>query len=414
LSQKNVSLRSTILALVIVAVISVASTYSLTSSFIAPSVVTKTVVAAGAPIKFCASMELTGNFAEDGSWVRDSYMLWADWVNSKGGLLGRPVEIIIYDDGSDPDRAVANYERCVTVDKADFLLGEFGSPLVYPTIVVSEKYKMVYISPAGGAPRIFQDRNPQYYFFAQPATSDLQIRSFFEFFDSLPADQRPKTVALSLGNDLYGEGVHARAANYSKERGMSIVYDQRLVLGQPDYTSVALAMKGTNADIVVSSGGALDMANLVKALAQVQFKPKGVWLNNGPSDPAWIKELGALAEGKFTPANWSPTAKTFQNDLFQNLYKQKYGVDAPNGAAEAWAVVQVMQAAIEATQSLDNTVIRDYIRTHSFDTIYGPGLKFDQVGRPTGDYMLGQVINGQPQIVFPTSVATANAVWPAG
>lgn len=415
MSQKNISVRNTVLAIIIVAIVSVASTYSFSASMIPPTTVTVQQTAAS-PLKMCGSMHLSGRMAGDGTLVRDAYMLWADYINSQGGLLGRQIIIIIYDDGSDADRAVANLERCVTVDHADLLLGTNGSVIVYPILVVSEKYKMVYISPAGGAPRIFADRQPKYYFYSAPATADLQIRSQFQFFDTLPEAQRPTNVALNCGNDVFSEGLHDRAVEYSASRNIKVVFDQPYVLGQPDYTSDVLAVKATDPDFLFVCGGAdIDTANYVKAIGQVQFKAKyGIWIPNGPVNPEWVKEMGGLADGLFGPVGWSPYTKSFQNDLFQQLWKQKYGTDAPGAGGEAWSCMQVLEAAIRGTNSFDNEVLAQYIHANSFKSIYGPDEKFDELGRPQGDFALGQLQKGVIQIVFPADVATASAIWPAG
>src|SRR3990170_452562 len=108
-----------------------------------------------APIKIGASLPLTGDFSEPGSAAKLGYELWAEEVNNAGGLLGRQVEFVLYDNASDPDTAVADYERLITQDKVDLVVGPFSSRLVIPTSEVAAKYGYAFPEPAGGAPGVF-------------------------------------------------------------------------------------------------------------------------------------------------------------------------------------------------------------------------------------------------------------------
>src|SRR3990172_8496157 len=106
------------------------------------------------PIRIGASLPLTGDFSEPGTAAKLGYELWVDEVNKAGGLLGRQVEFVLYDNASDPDTAVADYERLITEDKVDLVVGPFSSRLVIPTSEVAAKYGYAFPEPAGGAPGV--------------------------------------------------------------------------------------------------------------------------------------------------------------------------------------------------------------------------------------------------------------------
>src|SRR3972149_3572165 len=390
--SQTIAKRNTVIAVVLVAIVAVGATCGLMSAVIPPSLVTVTETAKPAiPVKFCGSMHLSGRNAESGTWVRDAWMLWADYMNERyGGLLGRPIQIVVYDDGSDADRVVANLERCITVDETDQILGTNGSWAVYPALVVTEKYKKMMITGQGGAPRIFADRKPQYYAFSQPGGADIQPRITFKFFDSLPEAQRPKTIAIAQVNDVMGEGVANIAVQEATKRNLKVVYNEFYPMGQPDLSPNILAIKAANPDFLFFGGSTLDAANWVKAIQQVGFKAKGIWGLNSVQNPEWVERIGDLANGIFGPAGWVPYANTYQNQLFQQLWTEKYKIPAVSDAAETWAATQMWTQMVNATQSWDPDVLANYLHSTPFNTLYGPNQIFDQYGKPQGDYIVAQ------------------------
>ena len=145
------------------------------------------------PIKIGISLPLTGNFSEPGTAAQRGYQIWRDLVNKHGGLLGRKVQLIIRDDASDQNTIVSDYTRLITEDKVDLLLGTFSSLLNLPASAVAERFKMVYVEPAGGSPRMF-NRGFHYLFFAQQATAPHQADLFSAWVKKLPAAIVSKSV----------------------------------------------------------------------------------------------------------------------------------------------------------------------------------------------------------------------------
>src|SRR5256714_5256653 len=141
------------------------------------------------------SQALTGDKSDPGTAINQGYAVWAKQVNDAGGLLGHQAQLKVYDNQSLADTAVSQYERLVTVDKVNLLVGPFSSALTIPTSAVAEKYKMAFVEGAGGAPAVFQ-RKFKYIFFVQPAVAEKQAVPFVNYILSLPADQRPQRAAF--------------------------------------------------------------------------------------------------------------------------------------------------------------------------------------------------------------------------
>ena len=154
------------------------------------------------PIVIGASLPLTGDFSQPGGAARRGYEVWKDMVNGKGGLLGRQVQLKILDDASDQNTVVSDYNRLITKDKVDLLLGTFSSLLNLPASAVAERNRMLYVEPAGGSPKMFE-RRFHYLFFAQQATAPHQADVFVDWVKSLPSGQRPKTAAYPTQDDPF-------------------------------------------------------------------------------------------------------------------------------------------------------------------------------------------------------------------
>src|SRR5919204_6522787 len=161
---------------------------------------------AGTPIKIGISLPVTGNFSEPGTAAMRGYKIWQQLVNKRGGLLGRKVQLIIRDDASNQNTVVADYTRLITEEKVDLLLGTFSSLLNLPASAVAERFKMVFVAPAGGSPALFS-RGFQYYFFAQQATAPHQADLFSAWGKHRPASKRPKTAAYPTQDEPFTKPV---------------------------------------------------------------------------------------------------------------------------------------------------------------------------------------------------------------
>src|SRR5947209_18285370 len=121
-----------------------------------------------APIKIGISLSLSGDFSDPGKAVKRGYDLWASYVNSHGGILGRQVQLLIKDDASSPDQVVTNYRNLITRDHVDLVFGPFSSLLSGPAGTVANRYHYAFLEPAGGGPKVFALHLPNL-FFVQPA-----------------------------------------------------------------------------------------------------------------------------------------------------------------------------------------------------------------------------------------------------
>ena len=368
--------------------------------------------APGEPIKIGASLPLTGDFSEPGSAAKLGYELWVEQVNNAGGVLGRPVELTIYDNASDPDTAVADYERLITEDKVDLVVGPFSSRLVIPTSEVAAKYGYAFPEPAGGAPGVF-DRGLTNIFFCQPAPGADQAIPFADYILALPEDVRPKTFAVVSADDPFNLGVVEAAEILLADGGLTSVLKEVYPPDTKDFSSIAAKVADLDPDLILGGTIFEDSVAQIQAYIEAGYQPRGAFFTTGPSLPKEFDEaLGTSTEGIFSAISWFEDSTIETNPEFVAAYHDKYGADPiAEDSANAYTVGQVLQQAIENTQSIDNAKLIDEMHSATFTTVVGP-LKFDEVGRPQGSFMILQWQGGKYLIVYPDFAKQADPIWP--
>jgi branched-chain amino acid transport system substrate-binding protein len=373
--------------------------------------------ASGEPIKIGASLPLTGEFSEPGKAARQGYEVWEAMVNEKGGLIdGRPVQMVIKDDQSNQNTVVADYNALISRDRVDLLLGTFSSLLNLPASAVAERNRMLYVEPAGGAPELF-DRGFKYLFFAQQATADHQGDLWAEWVTNLPEDKRPKTAAYPTLDDPFArpalEGIEAILS----DAGIRTVYRETYTIDNPNLDGIASALRARNPDVVIHGATFEDGVAFVRALRRANFTPDMLYQTSAPSfGDQYSGAIGKqTTEGIFYGVSHTKEATTPGNKAFVAKYREMFGgQEVPEDAADAYAAAQVLEAAVKAVGTIDRNrqiELADWLRENEVDTILGP-LRWDDAGRPQGEFLVGQWQSGVPEIILPEAAATSDEIVP--
>ncbi len=364
------------------------------------------------PIKIGASLPLTGDFSDPGTAAKKGYELWVDMVNQSGGLLGRQVELTVYDNASNPDTAVADYERLITQDKVDLVVGPFSSKLVIPTSEVAAKYGYAFPEPAGGAPDVF-NRGLTNIFFCQPAPSVDQGASFVNYVLSLPESSRPKTFAVITSDDPFTVSVVESMEKLLIAGGLTEAMKETYPADNKDFSSLAAKVADKNPDLIIGGTQFEDSVGQIKAYQQAGYQPRGAFFTTGPSLPKEFNEaLGSATEGVFSAISWFEASTVETNPEFVQAYHAKYGSEPiAEDSANAFTVGQVLQQAIENTQSVDNAKLIADMHKATYKTVVGP-LSFNDLGQPKGSFMTLQWQGGSSYIVAPDYAKQKEPVWP--
>jgi branched-chain amino acid transport system substrate-binding protein len=363
------------------------------------------------PVVIGISLPLTGDFSQPGTEAKRGYEIWRDLVNGKGGLLGRQVQLKIVDDASNQDTVVSDYTKLITQDKVNLLLGTFSSLLNFPASAVAERNNMVYVEPAGGAPKMFT-RGFKKLFFAQQATAPRQADVFVNWVKSLPAADRPKTAAYPTQDDPFTRPVIESMQQQLEAQGVQTVYRTVYPADTANFQTIANSIAAKKPDLVAQGAVFEDGVGLVRALKQADFSPKTLFQTSAPSNGSQYSDgIGAAnTEGVFYTVSWSDKAKTPLNPEFVAGYGKAYPGKIPaEDAADAFASAQVLQAAVEKVGKIDQNAIADWLHANEVQTILGP-LSWTATGEPKGDFLLAQWQSGRVEIVAPANVATTTTV----
>lgn len=384
-----------------------------TTLFLACWILALAVTATGAaekPILIGGSLPLTGQFAETGVWIERGMKYWADEVNSKGGLLGRPVEFKIYDDESDVGKAVTFAEKAITVDKVDLLFGGYPGTAARAVMPVAEKHKYVYVS-MGGHMKSFE-QGYTYCFGGPPLMGEWWYEGFFQWLETIPQEQRPKKAAVYTMNNPIGASLTDSISRWTKKLGIEVVVDEKYNLPLPDATPLIVKAKQLNCDILFSNGFFGDGVMTLRAAKAMDYNPKAIVQGIGSVVPEWLKELGKDGNYVFSGTSLHNKLKYPGNDKLNAHIKEKYqlpGYPLYFGFGYAW--MQTLAQGVEGAKSLDQTKIRDWLKSNEVNTINGP-MKFDAKGIPSPINFCTQIIDEEVQLIWPLDVRTAEPVYP--
>lgn len=409
---------------------------------------TTTTAGAVEPIRIGVSLPLTGEFSIPGSKHRDGYQLWADLINERGGLLGRPVELLVEDNRSDTEVAVSQYERFINVDKVDLLFGTFSSLLTFPVSAVAEQAGMVYPVPSGGALRIWERGFKNLFYFQQTAVEQIgsalvNTLTYYRDQGIIPEDQFPDTAAVVYADDFFANAIAngllggevsipnsdkviSLAPGYLAETGIDPVFVQQWPVGFADWLTLANSIRNSGAKMVIGLTASPDEAvSLIKALQTVGVQPTVMYTSQG-TQSEFFDALGDAANGVLIHSSWHPAAnwegllagEPFSNQDFIDAFTAAFGRAPDEDEAIPFAVAQGMEQAVRGVGSTDNAAIRDWLRGRTADdpvkTVLGD-FYWDERGLPIGRFhIMTQWQNGELKFVFPVGEfpGTVDLVFP--
>jgi branched-chain amino acid transport system substrate-binding protein len=393
--------------------------------------VTAACAQSGAPIKIGYSMSLTGGLAPNGKSALLAQRIWEEETNRKGGMLGRPVKLIYYDDKSSPSEIPSIYTKLLDVDKVDLIIGAYGTALTAPAMPIVIQRKKTFIGLMGLA--VNSQFNYPNYFVMGPYGPDAKPAFTRGFFDvALRQDPKPQTVAIVAADQEFSRNAADGASENAKQAGFKIVYERAYPPATADFAPIVRAMAGANPDLVVVCSYPPDSVGMVRAVNELGFKPKAIGGAMVGLQSTSVKEqLGPLLNGFINYEFWLPVPKMQfpgVTDLIARYQARAAaeGVDPLGYYMPPWAYAQleVLQQAVEATQSLDDAKLADYIRTHPFTTTVG-----DVEFGPQGEWSHSRVLQVQYQnikghdlaqfkdmstqvVVAPTEYASGEVVYP--
>ena len=330
------------------------------------------------PITIGFGMALTGGLAAAGKTALLAMQIWQDDVNAKGGLLGRPVKLVYYDDQSSPPTVPGIYTKLLDVDKVDLIVSGYGTNMTAPAMPVAIEHNRLFLGLFALA--VNSEFHYPRYFSMLPTGPDPKHAFSEPFFKvAMAGDPKPKTLAIVAADAEYPKNASEGARDTAKSMGLKVVYDKSYPPSTSDFTPIVHAIQATRPEIVFVASYPPDSAGMVRAVTEVGLKTRYfgggmVGLQFTPLKQQFGPKLNGIID-----YDWWIPAQTMQFPGIVDFLKQYQakasaeGVD-PLGwylAPFAYAYLQILGDAVEGTKSLDQAKISDYMHGNTFKTIVG-------------------------------------------
>jgi branched-chain amino acid transport system substrate-binding protein len=359
-----------------------------------------------APLLVGAALSLTGSYERFGKNMKQAYELWTEHTNSKGGLLGRQVELRVYDDQSEPETGARLYEKLINEDKVDLLLGPYSTAVTLATTTVSEKYKFPVLAAGASGAQIW-GRGYKYVFgfYSQAPTYSHGALE-------IARDKGYQTVALVNEDTAFPQDVVSGAEVKAKELGLSVVFKENYPQRTTDFSVLVQKLKAANPDVVVGGTYLPDSTGIIRQSKDASFTPKMFFFTTGPALPEFGTNLEQLAEGIVGNTEWESTVRGSGVEDFVKAYQTRWGEIPGYHAAGAYASGQVLAEVVKKAGSVDREKLRDSFATGEFETVFGP-YKVDSEGRQVAKpNFIIQWQQGNRVVVWPKSFAGADVSVP--
>ena len=360
------------------------------------------------PIKIGASLSLTGTYAKLGKNQHEGYQLCQKDLNAKGGILGRKVEFVVYDDQSMPATAVRLYEKLITEDKVDGVMGPYSSPVTEAVANVTEKYKKVMVSPLTATTSIFKKTPRRQYIFMVISPAEVYLEGLID----MAAKRGLKTVAVVNEDTLFSKAAASGATELVKKKGLQVVYQEAYPKGNTDFSALLTKVKAQNPDVIAAATYFDDAVALTRQMRELGVNPKMYGVTVGGDLPEFYDTLKQNAEYIFGATQWEPTLPYPANQEFFDTYKKDFGHEPSYHSAAGYAGCMIYAEAVKRAGSLDSDKVREQLLKLETKTLFGD-YKVDADGFQTAHKMVTFQWQGEKKVtVWPDELAKGKPKFP--
>ena len=358
------------------------------------------------PIKIGASMSVTGTYAKPGSYQKEGYDICIDELNGKGGLLGRKVELVIYDDQSQPATAVKLYEKLITEDKVDAVMGPYSSAVSEAVANVTEKYKKVMVAPLAATTSIFKKGRKYIFMVITPA------ENYLDGLIDMAAKRGLKTVAIINEDTLFPKASAAGTAEAAKKRGMQVVLQEAYPKGNTDFSALLVKIKAANPDVIAAGTYFDDAVAITRQMKELNVNPKMFGLTVGGDLPEFYDLLKQNAEYVYGSTQWDESLPYPGQKEFLAAYTKKFKHEPSYHAAAGYAGCLIYGEAVKRAGTLDADKVREQLLKMEIKTAFG-----DYKVEPDGFQVAHKMVmlqwqDGKRVIVWPDDLASGKLRYP--
>ncbi len=354
------------------------------------------------------AISMTGQYAEPAGRQVYSIKLWVDEVNARGGLLGHRINLLLLDDKSDTQTAIKLYEKLITEDKVDLVLGPYSSGITEAVANVTERYKMPFVAYGAAASTIWE-KGRRYIFNIVAVAEDYQKGAVHL------AKQIGVTKIAVIGQDsLFPRQAGKGAKDWAKKLGIEVVLEENYPAKQMDFTALLQKVRAAGAEAVISNSYFADSAAQLRQMREVNLNFKLYSSTVGPGLPNFPEQLGQTAEYVLGFSQWEPLPQVLKHPGMKEYierYEKRYGEKPNYHAGGTYGALQVTEAAVKKAGSFDAEKLRDAMATIDVQTIFGH-YKVDAKGMNAHEGITFQILHGQRKVVWPEKWAETKAELP--
>jgi len=361
---------------------------------------------AQAPIKIGASLSLTGTYAKPGTYQKEGYEVCADELNAKGGLLGRKVEFVMYDDQSSTQTAQRLYEKLITEDKVEAVMGPYSSGITESVAGISEKYKKVMVSPLAATTSIFRQGRKYIFMVISPA------EFYLEGLVDMGAKRGLKTIAIINEDTLFPKATVVGTEELAKKRGLQVVLREAYPKGNTDFSALLVKIKAVNPDIIAAATYFDDAVAITRQMKELNVNPKMFGVTVGGDIPEFYTLLKQNAEYVYGSTQWDEVLPYPGQKEFLSAYQKRFKHEPSYHAAAGYAGCLIYAEGVKRAKGLDADLVRAELLKLKIRTAFGD-YAVDQDGFQTAHKMVMiQWQDGKRVVVWPDDLASGKLRFP--
>lgn len=356
------------------------------------------------PIKIGLTLGLTGIYSDIADQQMKGFRLWEKEINERGGILGRRVEVFIYDDKGDPNVSKELYERLMKDSEVDLIFGPYSSAITEAVAPIANKYKYPMLTSGASADSIWE-KGYNYIFGVYEPASKYSL-GFLKMLIINNIDG----IALIYADDSFSENVANGTKKWAKRLGLSILYIGSFKKSTKDFTSVVKKAKESGAKVLIVCGHLEESIKVKMFMENIKWYPI-YFATVGPATDKYYQKLRNKSELTFSSSQWEPSVSYKKSIEFYDTFMDRYKIAPSYHAATAYAAGQILEAAIRKAKSLDREKIRNILSFMDTMTIVGR-YKVDKSGlQIKHQNFIIQWQKGKREIVWPDTIKTANPLF---
>ncbi len=360
-------------------------------------------------LRIGVSLSITGKqYSVQGGYGREGYLLCQKDVNAQGGVLRRSIEFVIYDDGSDEKTAARNYEKLITEDKVDAVLGPYGSAITEAVADVTEKHRKLMIAPMAATTSIWEKGRRYLIMMLAP------VEGLSEGLLDLAARNGLKTVAVIKLDGLVANAAANGASELAKTKGLQLVFSETYPNGTTNFSGILSKVKATKPDVLMAAS--IRLEDLVAITRQARELDLNVSMLSGVPYgllPDYYKQLGKDAEFVYSGSFWETSLPYPGNQEFVTAYEKEFKRAPAVQSAGAYAACRLLTDTVQRIGSLDSDKLREALLPLKTKTVLGD-FAVDERGYQTAHKAINiQWQNGQQVVVWPDDVTSGKPRFPS-